>query len=122
MADVLAGYRATGSHDPQRWLLVRHEGRDVGCLLLSDYPEQGNVELVYMGVVPEARGEGWGMHIARQAQWLARQAGRPRLVLAVDAANAPALRIYLALGFRPWDRRTGRTCACSAAPAAAESR
>lgn len=104
--DVLAGYRATGVFDPQRWLIVRHQGRDVGCLLLAEHPEHGNWELVYMGLVVSARGRGWGMDIARQAQWRTRQAGRPRLVLAVDAANRPAIKTYAAVGFEAWDRRT----------------
>jgi ribosomal protein S18 acetylase RimI-like enzyme len=102
--DVLAGYQATGAFDPSRWLFARHAGRDVGCVLLADHvegpvPAQPQMELVYMGLVPEARGRGWGRHLARQAQWLARQAGRPRLLLAVDAANAPALAAYTAVGF-----------------------
>lgn len=104
--DVLAGYRAAGVFAGGRWLIVRHQGRDVGCLLLADHPEHENWELVYMGLVPSARGNGWGIQIARHAQWLTRQAGRPRLVLAVDAANAPAIRVYTAVGFQPCERRT----------------
>ena len=104
--DVLAGYRATGVFSPTRWLLVRHHAEDVGCLILADHPEQENFELVYMGLVPSARGNGWGKDITRRAQWLTRQAGRPRLVLAVDAGNGPGMRTYLALGFQAWDRRS----------------
>jgi len=103
--DVLAGYRATGVFDPNRWLIVRHEGEDIGCLLLTDHPEHGNWELVYMGVLAAFRGHGWGMDIARHAQWLTRRAGRQRLVLAVDAENDPAIRMYSAGGFRAWERR-----------------
>jgi mycothiol synthase len=103
--DVLAGYRATGVFDPSRWLLVRHRGEDVGCLLLADHPQAQNWELVYMGLVPSARGNGWGVQVARRAQWLAGRAGRERLVLAVDAANAPAIRVYSLAGFHAWDRR-----------------
>ena len=99
--DTLTGYRAAGDFDPQRWLLVRHGGEDVGCLLLADYPEQENWELLYVGLVPSARGQAWGREITRHAQWLTRQARRPRLVLAVDAANEPALRMYAGLGFAP---------------------
>ena len=104
--DVMVGYRATGVFAPARWLLVRHQGEDVGCLLLADHPQQENWELVYMGLVPSARGNGWGNEITQYAQWLTRQAGRPRLVLAVDATNAPAIRVYSSLGFHPWDRRS----------------
>jgi mycothiol synthase len=104
--DVLAGYRATGRFDPSLWLIVRHQETDIGCLLLADHPELGAGELVYMGVVPSARGHGWGMDIARHAQWLARQAGRARLALAVDANNTPAVAMYAAVGFQAWDRRS----------------
>lgn len=103
--DVLSGYRASGTFDPRRWLMVAHDGQDVGCLLLADYPDQENYELVYMGLRSDVRGKGWGLQITRQAQWLTRRAGRPRLVLAVDAANGPAIRMYAAAGFRAWDYR-----------------
>lgn len=105
MGDVLEGYRATGVFDPNRWLIVRHGRQDVGCLLLADHPEHGNWELVYMGVVSSQRGKAWGIEITRYAQWLTGRAGRQRLVLAVDAANGPAIRMYSAAGFRSWDQR-----------------
>lgn len=104
--DVLAGYRATGEFDPGRWLIVRCADRDVGCLLLTDHPKQGNWELIYMGIAADHRGQGWGMEITRYAQWLTRRAGQRRLVLAVDAENEPAIRIYARAGFRAWDRRS----------------
>jgi len=105
IGDVLIGYRSQGKFNPGNWMIVRHDGRDVGCLILSDYPHQGNVELVYMGIVSTARGHGWGIDVTRHAQWLAALAGRPRLVLAVDARNGPAIKMYAAVGFRAWDRR-----------------
>jgi ribosomal protein S18 acetylase RimI-like enzyme len=104
--DVLTGYRGAGEFDPTRWLLVSHHGRDIGCLILADYPEQSNYELVYMGVIPGARGHAWGKVITQYAQWRAGQAGRERLVLAADTMNGPGLRMYAEAGFRAWDRRT----------------
>jgi GNAT superfamily N-acetyltransferase len=104
--DVLAGYRDAGSFAPEHWLFVEHEGRDVGCLLLGDHPREGNVELIYMGLIPSRRGNGWGKVVCRHAQWLAGRIGRPRLVLAVDEANRPALAMYAAAGFQAFDRRT----------------
>lgn len=103
--DVLDGYREAGTFLPDRWLFVRHEGRDVGCLILADHPEAGNVELVYMGIIPSSRGNGIGKEICRHAQWLTRQSGRARLVAAVDSANLPAIEMYASVGFRAWDRR-----------------
>lgn len=103
--DTLAGYRATGVFDPRRWLIARHQGRDIGCLVLTDHPDHENWELIYLGVAPSARGRGWGRRIARHAQWLACQAGRQRLVLAVDAANTYAIETYKASGFQLWEQR-----------------
>lgn len=102
--DVIAGYRATGTFAAERWLFVRHAGQDVGCLLLADHPTEDQWELVYLGVIPTARGRGLGTLIARHAQWLAQQAGRARIVLAVDAANRPAVDMYAEAGFIAWDR------------------
>lgn len=104
-ADVLAGYRGTGEFRPEMWMFVRDGDSDVGCLLLADHPADQQYELVYQGVMPATRGRGLGLFITRYAQWLTAQAGRERLVLAVDAANHPALRIYREAGFRQWDRR-----------------
>ncbi len=103
--DVLAGYQATGEFDPERWFIVRHEGRDAGCLLLTAYRDPPVWELIYQGIVPSCRGRGLGTDVTRHAQWLAGQAGIQQLVLAVDAANEPALSVYAAAGFRAWESR-----------------
>ncbi len=104
--DVLQGYRASGCFAPERWLIVRHQGEEIGCLILTDYPEHATWELIYMGILPAARGRGRGVEIVRHAQWLCRQSLGKRLVLGVDAANEPALRMYATAGFRAWDRTT----------------
>ncbi|MEI8372372.1 MAG: GNAT family N-acetyltransferase [Planctomycetota bacterium] len=104
--DVLQGYRATGHFDPERWFIIHHQSEEIGCLILTDYPENAIWELIYMGLLPTARGRGLGVEIVRHALWLAGQASRNRLVLAVDAANGPALRMYAAAGFQAWDRKS----------------
>jgi ribosomal protein S18 acetylase RimI-like enzyme len=104
--DVLLGYRATGRYDSQGWLVVRHQGEDVGCLITADHPQHNTRELIYMGLVPTARRQGLGTAVVRHALWLTAQAGLQRLVLAVDAANEPALRMYAAAGFQAWDRKS----------------
>jgi ribosomal protein S18 acetylase RimI-like enzyme len=106
IGDVLDGYRATGVFAPERWMLIRQVGEDIGCLLLADHPGAQQWELVYMGIVPEARGQGLGVQIARYAQWLTRLARRARLVLAVDTANEPALAMYTQAGFLAWQHRS----------------
>lgn len=109
--DVLAGYRAQGRHLPHHWYLVSdfdHNddgGQDVGVLILADHPATECWELVYMGVVPAARGAGRGAAIVRYALETAAHAGAARVILAVDAANEPALAMYRRAGFAAWDRR-----------------
>lgn len=103
--DVLAGYRETGQHRPDWWLLARFADQDVGCVLLADHPEHDQAELMYLGVAPPWRGRGWGVEITRFAQWLIAHVPRQRLVLAVDNLNWPAQGVYSATGFDHWDRR-----------------
>jgi GNAT superfamily N-acetyltransferase len=104
--EVIREYRATGVFDPARWLLVRHSDEDVGCLLLTHHPETAQWELMYMGLVPTARGHGRGWQMVRHAQWLAHEAGIARMVLAVDRANAPAQAMYASAGFTAWASRS----------------
>ena len=107
--EILSGYRSVGQFDPARWLVVRDAGRDVGCLLLAEHAHVGRTliwEVVYMGLVPEGRGHGWGLEIVRYGQWLAAERQVPRMVLAVDAKNTPAIQMYAAAGFKAWDRRS----------------
>jgi ribosomal protein S18 acetylase RimI-like enzyme len=104
--DVINGYENTGVFRSENWLIVLGDGKDVGVLLLADHPKAGHFELMYMGLVPEARGRGWGRQIAEHAQRMVRRAGAARIVAAVDAANTPALRMYQMAGFDIWDRRT----------------
>jgi len=106
VADVIAGYQGTGEFDPSRWFFVRHPQResDIGCLLLTEHPRELRSEIIYMGISPEERGNGWGLEIVRHAQWLTRKSARgtaanKELVLAVDAANRPAMDVYSQAGF-----------------------
>jgi ribosomal protein S18 acetylase RimI-like enzyme len=104
--DVVNGYQATGVYRQENWMIVRHNGGDVGILLLTDHPKARHWELMYMGLVPEARSHGWGRQITRHAQWMAGRAKIDRIVVAVDSTNTPAMRTYARTGFEPWDRRS----------------
>jgi len=106
MDDIITGYRGTGIFCRENWLIVHRGGQDVGVLLLADHAQAGHWELMYMGLAPEARGHGYGRRITQHAAWLAEKAGVERIVLAVDAANGPARRMYESTGFEIWDRRT----------------
>lgn len=104
-SEVFEGYQEVGQHWPEAWLIAWRENQPVGCLILADHPASNQGELVYMGIVPECRGQGLSGQIVQRAKQLLRERGRARLVLAVDLQNAPAIRLYDRQGFRLWDER-----------------
>lgn len=99
-AESLESHRTAGEFDPSRWKIYRAAQADVGVLLLSDHPEQDAWEVVYVGVVPEARGKGIGRAMLLSGLYEARAAGRRAVMLAVDSGNKYARNIYADLGFQ----------------------
>jgi ribosomal protein S18 acetylase RimI-like enzyme len=111
MEDIIAGYAATGTYRPGLWRLLRRGGESVGCLLLSDFPEHTQGELTYLGIHPDFRGQALGLAATRYLLHLAVQMQWRQVLLAVDASNHVARRIYEQAGFeqvavrRLWARR-----------------
>jgi mycothiol synthase len=103
--EVLEGHRAQGAHEPERWWLVRNGSGPVGILMMTEMPENGDWEVAYMGVVPEARRHGFGREMLLYALCEARAADAPSVTLSVDARNQPAWNLYRSLGFEPYDQR-----------------
>jgi len=64
------------------------------------------MELTYMGLCPEARGEKLGKYLIHEAIACARRSGSRCLTLAVDCRNQPAYRLYRAVGFKNFLTRT----------------
>jgi mycothiol synthase len=104
--DIMASHRAGGRFDPSRWQLGRVPGEpEAGAVvLLSALPDRAAWEVAYLGLTPAARGCGLGRAALAHALELARP-HTPRLELAVDLRNEPAMRLYRAAGFSPFDRR-----------------
>ena len=105
--DVIAGHKAAGEFRPSLWrVLLREDGgghvTPAGVLLLSGLGVAGTagVELVYLGLTPEARGRGFGERLLSVAQAAAAATHGGTLALAVDARNTPALRLYRQGGLR----------------------
>jgi mycothiol synthase len=94
--EVLAGLKASGFH-PRRWWLARAGGDPAGVVLLGGTDEDW--ELLYTGVLPEARRRGFGMELVRKAIIEAEAAAAGALSLSVDARNEPAWRLYRRLNF-----------------------
>ena len=57
----MEGYRAVGDFDATNWLIAKDRDGDVGCLIVASHTKERIWELVYMGIVPEARGHGFGL-------------------------------------------------------------
>jgi GNAT superfamily N-acetyltransferase len=98
-SEALEGHRNSGVFDASRWKIYRDGGIDAGVLLLNDHPEQNSWEVVYVGVVPEARGRGLGKSMLLSGLSEARDSGRASVLLAVDRRNKYARRVYSELGF-----------------------
>jgi GNAT superfamily N-acetyltransferase len=103
--DILVSHKSTGVFDPALWWIVRREQRPMGCMLLSRCPEQGAVELVYLGLSPELRGLGIGSRLMKTALWAVEGAGYREFSCAVDRRNVPAVRLYESCGFRATAQR-----------------
>jgi ribosomal protein S18 acetylase RimI-like enzyme len=121
--ECLEGHRAAGEYDPALWLSYHAGGAAVAVLLMTAHPDRRAWEIVYLGVMPEARGRGFGRAIVSDALGRARRAGQDGVFLAVDCRNAVARRIYLEAGFSPIGRQAvhlrlkGRTESTAYAPA-----
>ena len=101
---VLQGYKTNALFRPELWFVIRHEGAEVGVLLLTDAsPEQ--FELTYMGLVVSVRRQGFSREIVRFARETASRWNRVLLLTSVDGNNIPACQSYIAQGFKAWDRK-----------------
>ncbi len=115
--DVLEGHRAAGRFRPDFWRRLVVDGAPAGLSLLNPNPESGCVELVYFGLAPSFRGRGLAGLLLRDAIRTAIAAGLPRLSLAVDDRNLPALKVYRRHGFVPGTVRSALVKRLRPAPA-----
>ncbi len=108
---TLQGYQASGAYDPALWFNVRGSDEDpIGCMVLANHQPVASadntdpspvIEIVYMGLIPEARGRGCGKRLVEQAFAAARTVGAERMILGVDQRNTPARDIYQWAGLQP---------------------
>jgi ribosomal protein S18 acetylase RimI-like enzyme len=103
--EVIAGHKAQGAFDARNWWLARDGGRPVAVVILVDSRSYDEREVAYVGVVPAARGRGVGRELMVRVLTEARAEGISRVVLAVDARNTPAWRLYTSMGFEEVERQ-----------------
>ena len=104
--DIVVGHKATGQFDPRFWFVLLEANVPRAVLLLNRVPRSEFAELAYLGLTPPARGRGVGDLVMRHALWTVRQMELSTLALAVDAKNAPALRLYYRHGMQQVGRKT----------------
>ncbi len=97
--DVIEGHKSVGLFDPQLWAVILRAGRPIGCLLLAEIPARNGLELVYLGLTPEARGQGLGRGLMQRVLAISSRRHFAVATLAVDAANVPAVRLYRRCGY-----------------------
>lgn len=98
--DVIAGHKGSNEFDPNLWFLISDvHNHDLGAMLLNRLHKREGYELVYIGLVPEARGRGLGDSLLRLAVNALAEEGGGHIVTAVDSANTPAKRLYHRQGF-----------------------
>jgi len=101
--DVLATHKHTGSFMPRAWHVALADREPVGVELVNNL--EGRGELVYLGVSAAARARGLGKVLLSRAIRDTAAMGLPKMGLAVDAGNEPALRLYRRMGFQELRRR-----------------
>ncbi len=110
-AEIVAGYRTAPLFDPQLWQILMVANKPAGCLFLTQHRDHesvameasstssGAIEISYMGLLPNYRGQGLGELVLAAAVRVADQLGAARMVLAVDRKNAPAIALYRRRGW-----------------------
>lgn len=99
-ADILSGHMHSGIFQPKWWTILREGERELGVALFNGSTGTSSIELVYLGIIPEARGRGFGRGLLQAGLCRVAGAREKRIVLAVDQANEPAISIYKTWGFR----------------------
>ncbi|WP_068315340.1 GNAT family N-acetyltransferase [Polycladidibacter hongkongensis] len=95
----------TLQEDGREVYFAKLHGTDVGLLELK-FSDDGDVEVVYFGLIPEAIGGGRGRWMMEQAIAIAfSRDGTKRLWLHTCTGDSPvALKFYMACGFKPVSR------------------
>ncbi|MBC8310455.1 MAG: GNAT family N-acetyltransferase [Phycisphaerales bacterium] len=103
--DIVAGHRGQGIHDAQLWTVAELGTTLAGILLLNPVPEADCMELAYLGCTPFARGKSVSDALVKLAIEQSAAYGLPRITLAVDSTNSPALGLYKRWNFHPTRKR-----------------
>ena len=104
LSDVLDDYATMATGGLSRWWLLVADDQPVGVALFISVPESTTAELVYFGLIPEARGKGLATAALRAIIDWATKEKFSAILLAVDRRNDPARTLYLREDFQFLDR------------------
>ncbi len=102
---ILQGYQESHAFDPSLWYFIEFRSQIIGVLLLTQIENGEHLELTYVGLAPEFRGQGFSREIVRFSQFIARERNNSHLLVSVDVSNTPALTTYLRCDFHVHDRK-----------------
>jgi len=102
---ILRGYQESHIFDPSLWYFVEFRSQVIGVLLLTQIEDSEHLELTYLGLAEEFRGQGLSREIVQFAQYIAKLQNASHLLTAVDSANLPALNTYMRCGFQMHDQK-----------------
>ncbi|MCS7045868.1 MAG: GNAT family N-acetyltransferase [Gemmataceae bacterium] len=105
MTEIIEGHRAQGVWRPDRWLLACLADQAVGVAMVTELYDHAGWDLSYLGLVPQFRGRGLGSALLVAALSAARRDAADAIVVAVDARNWPARRLYERFGFVTIEQR-----------------
>ncbi len=107
--DALRTHRLQGDFDPRFWYWIQHGGDTAGVVLLAHHPRMNQMEITYLGILPEFRRHGLARYAIDSVLSNEDFADRP-FFLGVDARNLPAIKLYDSCGFVPWGRQWVHFC------------
>jgi ribosomal protein S18 acetylase RimI-like enzyme len=98
-SDILEGHVHSGDGDTSMWRILCDGESPVGAMLLSPCSATDSVDIIYLGLVPEARGRSIAAAMLTHGLRDAATVDVRSVQLAVDVANAPAVLLYRRAGF-----------------------
>ena len=92
--DLIEGYLHMSHNDKSLWLIAYLKSSPVGIAIASKHPNEKNVDIHYLGVVPEARKKGVGSALLNSLLKKSLAIGCDQAFLSCDAGNTVARRLY----------------------------
>ncbi|MEA4943249.1 MAG: GNAT family N-acetyltransferase [Propionicimonas sp.] len=90
---------------PERLVLVRHDAHGLIVAVASFSLAADASDLLRVIVHPAVRSRGYGSSLVRAGMEWAKAVGAERMLLEVRPDNAPAVKVYTRLGFKPLSTR-----------------